>query len=296
MAAKVHIPAFKTLGAFPVTYLPNGWGVAVIDVTPEVATEMLQRNAGNQRDRKEPTINRYAEDMRLGQWRLTHQGIAFNAKGHLHDGQHRLSAVIVADVSVPLLVFFGAGADQEMAVIDTNKVRTLTDSATVLSLGFKAPDCSLFNAAVRYGAKNGNGTLLGMTNTTRLELMNRNADLFASVLKWFGTSKFARKVSPAPVRAAVTCAAFHVDHDRLARFVAVFTDQVDDAKPTEDAAKSLRQLVVSSERVSQSNELFLKSCRAIQHFLNGTTVGRYLYAAPGNPFPLPEPVFLVEAI
>lgn len=41
-------------------------------------------------------INQYALDMLRGDWKLTHQGIAFDKKGALKDGQHRLLAIIQA--------------------------------------------------------------------------------------------------------------------------------------------------------------------------------------------------------
>jgi hypothetical protein len=39
-------------------------------------------------------INEYAVAMIKGDWRETHQGIAFDKKGHLSDGQHRLLAIV----------------------------------------------------------------------------------------------------------------------------------------------------------------------------------------------------------
>jgi len=41
-------------------------------------------------------VNNYALEMLKGNWRLTHQGIGFNKKAHLADGQHRLLALVQA--------------------------------------------------------------------------------------------------------------------------------------------------------------------------------------------------------
>lgn len=41
-------------------------------------------------------VNNYAKSMLRGEWRLTHQGIAFDLKDHLKDGQHRLMALVQA--------------------------------------------------------------------------------------------------------------------------------------------------------------------------------------------------------
>lgn len=41
-------------------------------------------------------VNNYAVEMLNGRWQLTHQGIAFDSRGKLEDGQHRLMALVQA--------------------------------------------------------------------------------------------------------------------------------------------------------------------------------------------------------
>lgn len=72
--------------------------VETIHMTPELAAKMLANNVGNRALRK-TTVRAYAADMKAGEWRCTHQPIAQNASGQLVDGQHRLSAVILAQWS-----------------------------------------------------------------------------------------------------------------------------------------------------------------------------------------------------
>lgn len=85
-----------------------------------------------QRPIREMDIKRYAQDMKRGKWLLTHQGIAFDEKGNLIDGQNRLHAVVAAGVSVPMRVTSGIseGLDDSvglraMDVIDVGAPRTL---------------------------------------------------------------------------------------------------------------------------------------------------------------------------
>jgi hypothetical protein len=283
----VHIPRFSSHPAFPFTILPNGWAVALLDVTPELATEMLSRNVDNQRQLKTKTIERYASDMSSGDWRLTHQGVAFDAAGHLCDGQHRLSAVVASSKeSVPFFVFFGVGGRKEMTVLDTHQVRTDYDASKVLEMDSSKRRISILNAMIRYGIKNGGSILNSLTRTTRLALLDRHKDTLRLVDSWFGTGRYSNKLGTAPVIAAVACAALHHDHGKLERFVHVLTEQVDVSGKSEFAAKSLRQFLTSSDG-SQTSERFLKTCRAIQHFIAGVDPGRNLYACPGNPFPIP---------
>lgn len=76
-------------------------------VTPQVATRWLKQNTESNRKPSIRTIEAYAREMQAGRWQLTHQGIAFNQSGELVDGQHRLHAVVAADVSVEMMVTTG---------------------------------------------------------------------------------------------------------------------------------------------------------------------------------------------
>lgn len=292
---QVHVPTFKSRPSIPVTYLPNGWAVAVVDIDPDLATEMLQRNADNQRQLKDAVTARYAQDMMLGKWHLTHQAIAFDKNGKLHDGQHRVSAVVASGETVPFLVFFGAGGKDEMSVIDTNKSRTLVDASKVMGHDFGKDDAAMLNATIRFGVKNFQVYTAKLTNSTKMELLTRNAERLRMVSQWFGASKLSRKLGPTPVRCAIVCASFHVEHETLSRFVSVLTEQAD-PEPHELAAKSLRQFVTTAENVTDT-EVYLKACRAIQLFDAGQNVsnGR-LYACAHNPYPLPESFYVLDAV
>jgi len=73
-------------------------------VTPKKAAEWLEANTAN-RPISTSVVRGFAEAMRRGEWVVTHQGIAFDVNGVLIDGQHRLAAIVEADVAVDLTVF-----------------------------------------------------------------------------------------------------------------------------------------------------------------------------------------------
>jgi hypothetical protein len=75
-------------------------------VTPEIAKEFLISNEQNRRIRPS-WVNYLAYCIRHNEWRVTHQGIAFSDTGRLLDGQHRLLAIIKADMPVNLMVSHG---------------------------------------------------------------------------------------------------------------------------------------------------------------------------------------------
>lgn len=79
----------------------------IVKVTPDIAAEMLSRNSTN-RTLRNNRVKYYAQQMKEGKWHLTGQTITFAKDGQLLDGQHRLWAVIEADVPVEFLVVYDA--------------------------------------------------------------------------------------------------------------------------------------------------------------------------------------------
>ena len=70
----------------------------VMEVGPDLAARWLDGNTHN-RPLKQTLVDRFVRDMQAGRWRLTHQGIAFDADGMLIDGQHRLWAIVISATS-----------------------------------------------------------------------------------------------------------------------------------------------------------------------------------------------------
>ena len=100
------------------------------EIDPALAKKYLARNVAN-RNLREATIESYEIDMRAGNWVPTHQGIAFNDRGDLIDGQHRLSAIARSGVTVKMLVTRGlpveSGKTNTMDAVDVGAVRGLND-------------------------------------------------------------------------------------------------------------------------------------------------------------------------
>jgi hypothetical protein len=97
----------------------------VVTVTPMMAREWLGKNTRNRAFRRSH-VGGLAAQMRRGDWKLTHQGIAFAPDGTLLDGQHRLAAIVAADVAVTMLVFWNWDADV-FGVLDKGINRTIRD-------------------------------------------------------------------------------------------------------------------------------------------------------------------------
>ena len=94
-------------------------------ISPKRAGELLEANTAN-RPLSRSVVRSFAEAMRRGDWLITHQGIAFDSNGVLVDGQHRLAAIVEADVPIEVTVF----TDVEPGtfdVLDTGKRRNAAD-------------------------------------------------------------------------------------------------------------------------------------------------------------------------
>lgn len=86
-----------------------------VEVTPEIAHEWLGFNTHNRKLRHR-VITMYAADMRDGKWQWNGESIKFSRSGDLLDGQHRLAAIVEADVKVPMLVVRGLPPETQETV------------------------------------------------------------------------------------------------------------------------------------------------------------------------------------
>lgn len=96
-------------------------------VTPDKAKEYLATNEGN-RKLNMRVAGQLASEIREGRWQLTHQGIAFDENGVLIDGQHRLTAVVLADTPAELMVARGVKpSENNLYAIDNGHRRSIRD-------------------------------------------------------------------------------------------------------------------------------------------------------------------------
>lgn len=96
-----------------------------VKVTPALAAKWLESNNDNRKQRGK-YVRDIAAAMRRGEWQTTHQGIAFAKCGKLLDGQHRLEAIVKAEVELDMLVITGL-TSETFSVIDVGTKRSMTD-------------------------------------------------------------------------------------------------------------------------------------------------------------------------
>lgn len=94
-------------------------------ITPNLARRYLDMNVSN-RPMRNAHIESLAGAIKRGEWKLSPQPISISTKGILLDGQHRLSAVVLSNKSVEMMVVTGVN-DNTYDVIDTGVNRSYAD-------------------------------------------------------------------------------------------------------------------------------------------------------------------------
>lgn len=118
---------------------------AIVEVTPKMAQEWLDKTETNTRPTSTPTVVRYAELIEGGRWMLSCDAIGFDWNGNNVNGKHRLSAIVLTGVAIKALVVWGLDPDV-FEVLDNGKKRSPGDVLAIL--GYK--NYNMLAAAARY--------------------------------------------------------------------------------------------------------------------------------------------------
>lgn len=113
-------------------------------ITPAKAKAMLEKNDNN-RIIKKPRVNSFAAIMEAGKWKEDNgETLTIDINDDMLNGQHRLNALVDADVS--LYFWVARGADPEVKnTIDTGKSRTVSDVFSLNGENYAPQKASLAN-------------------------------------------------------------------------------------------------------------------------------------------------------
>lgn len=101
-------------------------------VTPDQAAALLESNACN-RNISPRDVNKYARAMAKGQWVDVGDPIRISTDGRLLDGQHRLTALVLAGIPVRLLVITGVPAAHQDRM-DGGRKRSAADQLRMMGM------------------------------------------------------------------------------------------------------------------------------------------------------------------
>ena len=151
-------------------------------VDKERALEYLKKNKAN-RNLSRVGSRRYAEIMRRGEWVSNSESIKFDDEGFLRDGQHRLQAIVDADVPVPLNVVRGVSASY-FDTVDTGMKRTLANALQMIGTENSTQVAAALRLYYHYAGATPNeftSAIKRPTSHTIIKLLRDNPGLRASV-------------------------------------------------------------------------------------------------------------------
>jgi hypothetical protein len=128
------MPVSKSARRIEAGYAPP---VSMVMMTPKRAEELLESNQNNRAVRVH-YVKFLAEQILRGQWELTTDAIGIRQDGRLANGQHRLSAIVLAgktdpEIVCPILLAMDI-TDSAFRVLDVGVKRTAGDALGISSL------------------------------------------------------------------------------------------------------------------------------------------------------------------
>lgn len=161
-------------------------------ITPAIARMWLDTTLKN-RTLRQSRVKQYAADMKAGRWKLNGESIKFDSTGHLLNGQHRLHAVIEADVTVEMLVVYNVDPSAQ-TTMDSGLVAKLYDWSDIPYAKQTSQLCSTV-VLMRWGNAH--------RGISRGEIEGVYKALGPDVVQYVIRKTFTGAAANAPVRAAI---------------------------------------------------------------------------------------------
>lgn len=207
-----------------------------VEISRELARELLKHNNHN-RPIRVGRVNHFIALINRGEWVNTGEPIIFSKRG-LNEGQHRLSAIVEADVSVTADVRFGVD-DTAFVVTGTGATRSAGDLLGIAGIPNGRNVAAGIKLLLNYDSRafNTERTRNVITNAEVLEAIERWPDFTAAFA--FSTRRFSGQRHHSPVGVFTFLALRHKNEATVGEFLeAVATGVVNDKR---DPARLLRE-------------------------------------------------------
>ena len=260
----------------------------LVTITPQLAEQWLQQNTHN-RGVTNSRVDQYAADMRKGEWRVNGETIKLAADGRVLDGQHRLLAVLEADVEIQTLVITGL-EEQAQETMDQGRARSLAD---VFKLrGEKYHNALATSARVlalyeRYGQIVQPAYQAPPSIAQASRALERNPELRDSVACVY---QLRRPWMPSSHLGALHFLFAIVDPDAASDFVTKLStgEELRRGHPVHTLREQLMTAHMERAAIAQRTQLAL-IVKAWNAYMDGDQVIQPLRWTPGGPHPEPFP-------
>lgn len=262
-------------------------------LTPELAERWLETKAPN-RHVNENLVMEYALVMEAGGWEETHQGLAFDDKGRLCDGQHRLKALTLARKPIKFLVTRGLTQDEVLA-LDRGRMRDTADSLTIyrgarVDKHEVAIASRVIHISPHYATKSGKtpGGSWRLSTADVDQFLRSHATAMARAVELKHRAHTVG-VTSAMMGALIFRAYYHLPTKRLDALIDVLATGHYDDKDSDSAGLLLREHVMIRAEGYRGTNLMdhFRMERAIKAFWKGEKLAR-IYPSTEELFPLPE--------
>lgn len=142
----------------------------VVTLVPGLAAEILRRNPDN-RHIKPTKAQHFAKDMISGNWVFNGEPIIIAKDGQLNDGQHRLNALIEANLSLPMLMVFGVSRESRITV-DQGSARSASDYLSMEGYHYATNAATAAKFIIAYERSDGRN-IVQRTDVTNAEIVAR---------------------------------------------------------------------------------------------------------------------------
>lgn len=244
----------------------------IVDITPKTASKWLESNAQFNRKLRQTVVDRYARDMLNGAWNLTHQGVAFDTKGRLIDGQHRLAAIAKAGVSVRMTVV----RDTPAGAFDHVDIGFGRTTADVLSAQGEGWITNEHIAIVRFMEAGQNFKTI-TTARSPFELRDM-VDMHKNALSFVfqNLERRVKGVTIAPVLAAVAVAYYsESNRAKLSDFLRLLVNGIAQDPIRDSTTIRLREWLrdaTGNASAASRMEAFMKTQRVVKAYMVGETL------------------------
>lgn len=271
----------------------------VINITPQMAEEMLTHNIVN-RKLAVKRVHAYATDMKNGMWEQNGESIRFNEAGELIDGQHRLSAIIEANIPVPIYVT--RGISSSITLYDRGKPRNEADSLLIGGMPKELANNNIIavvklHYVIQFNSFNTPpfSYVKDFLNTFSEPLIT----LYNMTTNKHHNNKLNIRTAPLLLPCFYALALFPEREEKIRRFLEVITSGFYETREHESAAIVLRNDIIQGHFGSKCNQDRFKSEfmaeKALYDFLNRVD-RRITYKNAGSKIYSNNPLFKIDKI
>lgn len=257
----------------------------VIDLTPQAADDWIKHCNTHNRKLIDGHVEYLIGEMQAGRWRLTHQGIAFSTNRVLLDGQHRLWAVALSGVTVPMRIFVNE-PPEAMQVLDTGQRRR---NHQIMTLTAGMGEVTHNDLAVLRAMLSGVGKYRHMSPGEEGALLSRHREAVRFALECLRAGCKFKGVATSITRGVLARAWYSADRGMLRHFADVLQSGTPTGETDQPILLLFQFLVSTSSRraIPCRHEAYRRTERALAAFLSGNRLTK-LYATTDELFPLPE--------